>query len=133
MRDDASNLYVVAFGLKVFDQCDRTITVAERGIEDEIPTTLDCCRTQLFGPLAGVFMCVASPCVWVLLAQVRSIRMSAAKLVRINLHDIIRKFKLNSTDQPPLTCAGLSRQNDGSGHRLTLSLVQTTFRKDDTP
>ncbi|MNV73297.1 hypothetical protein D3C71_1664360 [compost metagenome] len=63
MCDDASNLYVVAFGLKVLDKCDRTITVTERGIEDEIPTTFYCYRTQLFSPLASVFVGMTSPCV----------------------------------------------------------------------
>lgn len=94
---------------------------------------LYCCRTKLLGPLAGVFMCVAGPRVRVLLAQESSIRMSAAKLVRIDLHSIIGKLKLNSGDQSTFTSAGLSRQNDGSRHRLACDLVQTRFRKDDIP
>lgn len=133
MRHDTSNLYVVAVGLKVLDQVDRTITIAKRGVEDEIPTPLYCRRTQLLGPLAGVFMCVAGPRVRVLLAQESSIRMSAAKLVRIDLYNIIGKLKLNSGDQSAFARARLSGQDDGSRHRLACDLVQTRFRKDDIP
>ncbi len=76
-------------------------------------------------------MCMAGPCVRVLLAQESSIRVSAAKLVRIDLYNIIGKLNLNSFDQSTFTRAGLSRQNDGSRHRLACDLVQTRFRKDD--
>ncbi len=76
-------------------------------------------------------MCMAGPCVRVLLAQESSIRVSAAKLVRIDLYNIIGKLNLNSGDQSTFTRAGLPRQNDGSRHRLACDLVQTRFRKDD--
>jgi hypothetical protein len=69
MRDDASNLHFVAFGLKILDQRDRTITVAERRVEDEVPTTLDCSRTQFFRPVTGVLVGVPGPSIRVPLIQ----------------------------------------------------------------
>ena len=69
MCNDAANLDLIAFGLEVLDQGDGAVTIAQGGIEDDVPASFNCGCTQLLGPLACIVVGMASPGVRILLAQ----------------------------------------------------------------
>ncbi len=124
VRSHRAHFDVITLRLKILDQLRCPLSIAQRGIENDVFLTGDGCIAQFVGPLAGVGVGAARPCVGVGGLELFDAGMVVAQFVRVDFDDIPDKLFLGSPSQTTLTSSWLPSQNDGLWFFVRQRLIQ---------